>query len=250
MRVRRLILAFVGSITAMLLVITGLYLLVRGDRQPTTLEVILGIVLIVVPILLLAAVVVGPPHRTRPYIAPDPMTYMPIAPTTTGSLANASPSPTLRLDAWGPGDEGLLEQLTGRSDVSDIQRRYEQLNGSGEGWMYKIVELATGSAVGCVGYWERTWHGDKIYETTLSVLPGSRGRGIETEASSRVVEVAKSEFGPRFLHAFTPVDDAWSNDLYRRLGFESAGSFEDDAAILYTDWRLDLFAGDRSDSVS
>ena len=64
MRVRRLILAFVGSITAMLLVITGLYLLVRGDRQPTTLEVILGIVLIVVPILLLAAVVVGPPHQT------------------------------------------------------------------------------------------------------------------------------------------------------------------------------------------
>ena len=66
------------------------------------------------------------------------------------------------------------------------------------------------------------------------------------------MEVAKSEFGPRFLHAFTPVDDPWSNDLYRRLGFEPAGSFEDDAGsiLFYTDWRLDLFASDRSDSLS
>ena len=228
----------------------GLYLLFGGDRNSTPLEIALGILLLVVPILLLAAAVVGPPHRTRPYVPPDPMIYRSTAPAEAG--ANVDTPPAIGLEPWGPGDEGLLRQLAGSRHVSDLQRHYEQLNRSGEGWIYKIVDSATGRGVGCVGYWQRTWRGDGIYEVSSSLLPGSRGRGIGSEAVRRVVEAARSEFGARFIHAFTPVDDAWSNDLYRQLGFEPAGSVDagDGSAVRYNDWRLDLFTNEQAEPVS
>ena len=240
----------VGGVAAGPLFLSGLFLLFRGDREPTPPEIILGIALLVVPILLLAAAYVGPPHRTRPYVPPDPMVYRTAVGIEAGSSGTAPPA--ISLEPWGPGDEGLLRQLAGGRNVSALQERYEQLNRSGEGWIYKIVDLASGSGVGSVGYWERSWRGDTIYEIASSVLPGSRGRGFGAEAVRRVIEVVKGEFGPHFIHAFTPADDAWSNDLYRQLGFEPAGSFDakDGVAVRYNDWRFDLFAHERAEPVS
>jgi len=238
----------IGWWAASPLFVVGLYLLFRGDRKPTRPEVVLGIVLLVVPVLLLAAAIVGPPHRTRPYVPPDPMIYR----SPTGMESGAGDAPAISLEPWGRADADLLKKLAAGRRVSDLQQRYEQLNRSGEGWIYKIVDTATGSGVGSVGYWERTWRGDTIYEIVVAILPGSRGRGIGSEAARRVIDAAKAEFGPRFIHAFTPVDDPWSNDLYRQLGFEPAGSFDPEARsrIRYNDWRLDLFDAAKEQPVS
>jgi RimJ/RimL family protein N-acetyltransferase len=161
----------------------------------------------------------------------------------------------VRIEPWGEADLPLLEQALGdpqmmehlggpesREKIAERQAGYERL-GSGQ---FKIVDEATGEGVGWVGYWERMWRGDQVYEIGWSVIPAFQGRGIGGSATAQAIAIAKSERKHRFLHAYPSVDNAPSNAICRKLGFTLLGSYEFEYPpghfMQCNDWRLDLFA--------
>jgi RimJ/RimL family protein N-acetyltransferase len=166
-----------------------------------------------------------------------------------------------RIEPWGDNDLPLLERLLGDpamtehlggpespAKLAERQERYMRLPGIGKGQMFKIVEVATGDGVGSVGYWERESDDQLVYETGWGVLPEFQGRGIATVATEQVIEAARAERKHRFLHAYPSVDNAPSNAICRKLGFELVGAFDFEYPkgsgniITCNDWRLDLFA--------
>jgi RimJ/RimL family protein N-acetyltransferase len=147
------------------------------------------------------------------------------------------------------GDPEMTEHLGGpESDgrIAERQTRYERLAGSGKGRMFKIVDGTTGEAVGSVGYWERTWRDEQVYEIGWSVIPSFQGRGIAGKATAQAVGKAASERKHRFLHAFPSVDNPASNAICRKLGFtlaeECQFEYPPGNFMQCNDWRLDLFA--------
>ena len=89
---------------------------------------------------------------------------------------------SVRLERWGPGDMPLLRRLVGdpammehlggpepEAKIADRQRRYEQDPGC-----LKIV--AGGDDLGWVGYWEREWQGEQVFEVGWSLRAPRRAR--------------------------------------------------------------------------
>jgi len=160
---------------------------------------------------------------------------------------------SVRIEPWGPDDLELVRALNGDpammvhlggpetdEKMADRQRRYAE-PGSG---MFKIVDTATGESVGSVGYWEKDWQDEKVYETGWSVLPAFQGRGIAVSATALVIEMAKSEGVHRSMHAFPSVENGPSNAICRKLGFTLLGDYEFEypagSFMRCNDWRLDL----------
>jgi hypothetical protein len=93
----------------------------------------------------------------------------------------------VRLEPFTDGDLPLLEQLLGDPAMTEhlggpespekLAERLERYVRPGSG-MYKIVDDETGEALGSVGFWEREWRGEQVFETGWSVLPAFQGRGI------------------------------------------------------------------------
>jgi RimJ/RimL family protein N-acetyltransferase len=112
--------------------------------------------------------------------------------------------------------------------------------------MFKIIDTATGAAVGSVGFWTKEWRDEQIYEIGWMVVPESQGRGIAAAATKLAIELARQDGKHRFLHAFPNLDNAPSNAICRKLGFEllEACEFEFPKGHFMTcnDWRLDLNA--------
>lgn len=165
----------------------------------------------------------------------------------------------VRIEPWGKGDLPLLTTLMGDPEMTrhiggpesaerlaERQARYERPGIPGSGQMFKIILEGTGEAVGSVGYWERVWRNEPIYETGWSVLTAYQGRGIATKATSQVLILARQERRYRFIHAFPSVANPPSNAICRKLGFTLIGEcqFEFPPGHFSTcnDWRLDLFA--------
>jgi RimJ/RimL family protein N-acetyltransferase len=161
------------------------------------------------------------------------------------------------LEPWGSGDLPLLERLMGDPQMTEHlggpesadklrerQGRYERLAGGDR--MYKIVDVASGAGVGSVGFWTKEWGDDQVYEIGWMVVPQFQGRGIAAAATAQAIAVAKREAKHRFMHAFPNVDNAPSNAICRKLGFEllEAHEFEFPKGRFMTcnDWRLDLHA--------
>lgn len=149
------------------------------------------------------------------------------------------------------GDPALMEHLGGPMSAEKIverQQHYERLPTTGQGRMFKIVEVATGESVGSVGYWERESREGLVYETGWLVLPAVQGRGVATSATAQAIERARTEGKHGCLYAYPSVDNAPSNAICRRLGFTRIRVAEyeypkDSGNILRcNDWRLDLFA--------
>jgi RimJ/RimL family protein N-acetyltransferase len=163
----------------------------------------------------------------------------------------------VRLEPWGKNDLPLLEQLLGDPQmmehlggpespekIAERQARYEREDSK----MFKVVDEATGEAVGSVGYWERPWRDGEVYETGWSVLPAFQGRGIAAAATSLVIDLARSERKHRYLHAFPSVENAPSNAICRKLGFTLLEDVEFEypkgSFMRCNDWRFDLFGND------
>lgn len=139
----------------------------------------------------------------------------------------------------------MMEHLGGpesREKIAERQARYEQPDSK----QFKIVDAATGEGVGWVGYWQREWRGDDVYEIGWSVLPAFQGRGIAGSATLDAIAIARSERTRRFLHAYPSLDNAPSNAICRKLGFALLGPCEFEypkgSLMRCSDWRLDLFA--------
>jgi RimJ/RimL family protein N-acetyltransferase len=161
--------------------------------------------------------------------------------------------PSIRLESWSERDQPLLQQLLGVPEmtehvggpegpekIAERQARY-QVPGSRQ---YRIV--VDGEDAGWVGYWEREWLGEKVWETGWSVLPGFQGRGLASEATRQLIEIARAERTLRYVHAYPSLENAPSNAICRKVGFELMGDYEFEYPkgnfMRCNDWRYDLLA--------
>jgi RimJ/RimL family protein N-acetyltransferase len=101
-----------------------------------------------------------------------------------------------------------------------------------------------GEPAGWVGFWEREWEGERIYEIGWSVLRTFQGRGVATRATLLALDAARATDGPRVVHAFPNTDNAPSNAVCRRAGFRLLGEAEFEYPPgnfeRVNDWRIDL----------
>ena len=159
----------------------------------------------------------------------------------------------MRLEPWTERDLPLLEQLLGDPAMTEhlggpespekLAERLERYAQPGS-VMYKIVDEATGEALGSVGFWEREWRDEQVFETGWSVLPAFQGRGVAGGATAEAMALAAADGRHRFVHAFPSVDNAPSNAICRKLGFELLGPVEFEYPkghfMTCNDWRLEL----------
>ncbi|MEU9232230.1 GNAT family N-acetyltransferase [Streptomyces subrutilus] len=143
------------------------------------------------------------------------------------------------LTPWGPGDFWLLERknepamtryLGGPEPAGkllDRQRRYEALSARepAAGRMFRVALEATGEGVGSVGFWEREWQGEPVYEAGWGVLPEFQGRGLAVAAVTALLAYARTHGTRDTVHAFPGTDHAASNAVCRRAGFACLGEF-------------------------
>lgn len=126
--------------------------------------------------------------------------------------------------------------------------RYLGYDGATEG-LFTILAGPDRAPAGWVGYWECSWQGEDVWECGWHVLPEFQGEGVAAAGSVLMLERARAHGRHRFVHAFPAVDNAASNALAARLGFELLGGVEVEypkgSMMRSNDWRLDLL-GDRS----
>src|SRR5262249_53008721 len=156
----------------------------------------------------------------------------------------------LELVHWANGDLPLLERLLGdpammehlggpetAEKIAERQGRYEQRSDQ-----FKVV--ADGEGVGWVGFWEREHRGETVYEMGWAVVPEAQGRGIATGGTRLALAEARAAGGPRFVHASPSVDNAPSNAICRKAGFELLGPYDTEyppgTPLRVNDWRFDL----------
>ncbi|WP_371772563.1 GNAT family N-acetyltransferase [Streptomyces sp. NBC_01438] len=167
-------------------------------------------------------------------------------------------APSVRIEPWSDSDLELLrranapelmghlggpeseEQLVGR------HARYVALSAdrTGRGRMFRIALTGEDEAVGTIGFWERSWRDQEVYETGWAVLAGFQGRGIASAATAAVAGQARAERKHRYLHAYPSVANGASNGVCRKAGFSLLGECEIEYPpghpLLTNDWRLDL----------
>ncbi|MEU8506208.1 GNAT family N-acetyltransferase [Streptomyces brevispora] len=167
---------------------------------------------------------------------------------------------SVRIDPWSDSDLELLRRANApelmdhlggpESEEQLINRhgRYAALSAdrTGRGRMFRIALTGEDEAVGAIGFWERTWQGQEVYETGWAVLAGFQGRGIASAATAAVAvaEQARAEHKRRYLHAYPSVANGASNGVCRKTGFTLLGECEVEYPpghpLLTNDWRLDL----------
>jgi RimJ/RimL family protein N-acetyltransferase len=159
------------------------------------------------------------------------------------------------IEPWGAGDLPLLQRLNSdprlmahvggpdtAAKIAERQSRYEE-PGSGQ---YKVVDPASGQGIGWVGYWERQWRGEEVYEGGWFLLAEFHGRGIAAAATAAMIAEARAERRRRFMHAFPSPGNAPSNAICRKVGFTLLGECEFEyppgVFVRSNDWRYDLFS--------
>lgn len=170
-------------------------------------------------------------------------------------------SNTLLIDLrlWSDGDLPLLERMMGDplmtehlggpetpQEIRSRHDRYLKSSPPGPDRMFVILAGPGHQPAGCIGYWERMWQGEPVWETGWMVLPEFQGRGVASAAAALVVERVRAEGRYRFLHAFPGVDNAPSNAICRKAGFTLLGPAELEyppgQTMRCNDWQLDVFS--------
>ncbi len=166
----------------------------------------------------------------------------------------------VQLRPWAQGDLPLLERLMGdpvktghlggpetREQILERHERYvRSRETSRTGPIYAITIGANSQAVGSIGYWQRVWQGQHLWEVRWALLPEYQGQGIVASAIGLLASHARTIGKTRFLHAFPAVDNEATNAICRNAGFELLEEVEFEFGPGHTrrrnDWRLDLFA--------
>ncbi|MDR7274348.1 GNAT family N-acetyltransferase [Catenuloplanes atrovinosus] len=162
----------------------------------------------------------------------------------------------LELTPWAEEDLGLLRRINvpemkghlggpeSEEKIVDRHRRYVHMPITGTGVMFRVALLPERTPVGSIGYWDREWHGDTVWETGWSVLNEFQGRGIASEAAREVIARAAADGRRRWLQAFPKVNNAASNAVCRKAGFTLVGEtdfeFPIGTPIRCNEWKLDL----------
>jgi RimJ/RimL family protein N-acetyltransferase len=164
-------------------------------------------------------------------------------------------APAIRLDTWTDAGLSLLRQantpemmahLGGpetEAQILDRHQRYLRLTEAGAGQMFAVI-LPDERGAGIIGYWERPWRHETVYETGWHVLPAFQGRGIATAAARAVAALARTQHRHRNLHAFPASDHPASNAVCRKAGFTLLGEtdieYPPGSIMRCNDWRLGL----------
>ncbi len=159
----------------------------------------------------------------------------------------------VRLQPWGEGDFWLLERnnslemtahLGGPESAAQLDARHRRYLGLERGRMYRVELAGSGETVGSIGFWEREWRGESVWETGWGVLPEFQGRGLAARAARAVVAEARAAGWNRYMHAFPSVGHPASNSVCRKAGFTLVGEVEFEYPkghwITSNDWRVDL----------
>ncbi len=160
---------------------------------------------------------------------------------------------------WSNEDLPLLERLMGdpaktghlggpetREEILARHQRYVRTKEtSRQGPIYAITVGPNAQAVGSIGYWQRAWQGQQLWEVRWSLLPEFQGQGIVVRAIGLLADHARKVGRARFLHAFPAADNEWANNVCREAGFELLEEVEFDVGPGHSrrrnDWRIDLF---------
>ena len=142
----------------------------------------------------------------------------------------------------------MMKHLGGpqsRDQILDAHTRFLDTGASGTGAMFKVVlGRSRPDVAGNIGFWEKTWREELVYETGWMVFPEYQGRGIASEALAMLVARLRREHARRFLHAFPAIANGPSNAICRKAGFADLGECEFEYPpghpMRCTDWRLDL----------
>ena len=162
----------------------------------------------------------------------------------------------VQLQAWSDGDLPLLQKLLGDPEMMEHlggpespeqiarrHQRYVQLPETDH--MFKILWGTTSEPAGSIGYWEKSWRDQLVYEIGWQVLPAYQGHGIATKAGKAVIEHVRQQPKHQFMHAFPSVSNAASNTICRKLGFylieECQFEYPPGNLMKVNDWCLDLF---------
>jgi RimJ/RimL family protein N-acetyltransferase len=161
---------------------------------------------------------------------------------------------------WSNDDLPLLERLRGDpmmnehlggpetpEKIRERQERYRLSSETGVNPMFVIVVGLERVPAGSIGYWEKDWQGQSIWETGWSVLPEFQGQGVATRATLIIIGRVRAMAKHRYLHAFPSINNAASNAICRKTGFTLQGEvdfeFPPGHIMRCNDWRLDLFSG-------
>jgi RimJ/RimL family protein N-acetyltransferase len=110
------------------------------------------------------------------------------------------------------GDAAMMSHLGGAESPEKIANRQAEYVQPGSR-QFKIVDESSGDGAGWVGFWDREWQGEAVYEIGWMVVPEFQGRGIAVAATAQAVERAKRDDKHRFMHAFPSVGNAPSNAI-------------------------------------
>jgi RimJ/RimL family protein N-acetyltransferase len=162
----------------------------------------------------------------------------------------------VNLRPWSEDDLPLLHQLLGDPDMmahlggpetpEQIQKRHQRyLHLPETDHMFVILWGPNSEAAGNIGYWEKSWRDQLMYEMGWSVLPAYQGRGLATQAGEILLAQARLKHRHQFMHAFPSIDNLASNAICRKLGFslieECEFEYPRGHPMMANDWRLDLF---------
>lgn len=114
-------------------------------------------------------------------------------------------------DLGGPISRERIEEIHKRRLRGVISKAY---------WYFTIHPDDTSGAVGTIGIWESEWEGARINEMGWMILPAFQGRGIASQAGRIILDRALNERKYREVVAFPSVQNAASNAICRKLGFE------------------------------
>jgi RimJ/RimL family protein N-acetyltransferase len=165
--------------------------------------------------------------------------------------------PHVDLRPWSEGDLRLLERLMGDpammehlggpetpEKIRERHARYCRMSDSTTGTMFVIVVGLEQVAAGSIGYWEKEWQGQQVWETGWSVLPEFQGQGLATKAISVLVEKVRAAGKHAFLHAFPSNENGPSNAICRKAGFTLQGTVDFEYPpghpMRCNDWQIDL----------
>ncbi|MET0780876.1 MAG: GNAT family N-acetyltransferase [Microbacterium sp.] len=157
------------------------------------------------------------------------------------------------LRRWGADDMPVLERSNtpemtahlGRPESpEELQQRHERylrLGRTGEARMFRID--VDDLPAGAIGWWQTDHDGIDAYETGWSVFPEWQGKGVAGVALRELIRLVAAQGDRDLLVAYPGVDNAPSNALCRRAGFQHTGSATEPwrgSPLTFNTWVLDM----------
>jgi len=141
---------------------------------------------------------------------------------------------TVDLVRWGVDDLPVLQRANTwemtryfggpESDEALAQQHSDYLAGWETGQMRMFRVDVDGKPAGYAGWWEEVHDGMPVYEVGCSIHPDWQGRGIALTALRETLRLAAVLGDRPMVVGYAHVDNAASNALCARAGFDRVGS--------------------------